>query len=85
MTALGAVILNRHVPGHEAAGSAGLAGVVSVAPLGLALEHSAAAFGAAAGHPLHQGLCVLAVREAGTGQEFAEAAHLDDHLSAAQE
>src|SRR5699024_7935231 len=73
-----------HVPGHKAALRAALTGIISKAPLGLALEHAGAALGAAPRHMLHDGLGVLALREARACQEAAKAAVLDDHLPAAQ-
>ena len=55
-----------------------------MALLGLALEHTAPALGAAARHMLHDGLGVFAFGVARTGQEFAEAAQTDDHPAPAE-
>src|SRR5699024_7376626 len=84
LAAGGAVKFRGHVPGHKAALRAALTGIISKAPLGLALEHAGAALGAAPRHMLHDGLGVLALREARACQEAAKAAVLDDHLPAAQ-
>ena len=84
LAALRAILGSGYIPGHEAAFLSTLTGIEGIALFGLALEHTAAALGAAAGHTLHQRLGVLALREARAGQELAEAAHFDDHLPAAE-
>ena len=78
-----AVLIRRHVPGHEAAGRAALTGVIGIAALALALEDGAAALRAAARHFFRDGLRELALRIAGTGEEFAEPARLHDQIAAA--
>ena len=67
-------------PGHKATVGAPLTAIVGIATLGLTLEDGAAALGAAARHFLHDGLGILALGEAGTGQEFTETADLDHHV-----
>ena len=82
LTADRAIQLRRHIPGHKATLGALLAGIISIALFGLALEHTAAAFGAPARHPLHNGLRILTLRVTGAGQKPAEPARLDHHIPA---
>ena len=95
LAADGAVVLHRHVPGHEIAALGlhlavqVLAAVVGVLLVGLfahtgALHQTAPALGAPAGHLHHQRLGEGALRPAGAGQKPPEPAHLHHHFPAAQ-
>ena len=79
-TADRAVVRGRHVPAHKAAARAGLAGVIGVAVLGLALEQTLSALRAAAGHVLDDGLGVLTFGIARAGKELAKAPELSIFL-----
>lgn len=91
-----AVILCRHIPGHEAldlaavgsrasprAVGAALAGVIGVALFRCALQNPAAALGAFAGHFDNYGLCEAALGVSRACEEAAEAAGFHDHLASA--
>ena len=75
--------LGGHVPCDKAAVGSPLAGIEHIALFRGALEYPAAALGAFAGHLDYDWLCKGTFREAGAGEEVAEASLFHDHLAAA--